>query len=121
MLSRWFAPLGLVLLVLIVMPGCESSQSEPDASADTATADAYDPSTDSLRFTGEVHLRNIRQLTFGGNNAEAYWSADDQQLIFQSDWDRINDQGCDQIFVMNADGSALEDGQQYRQSQWRAP
>ena len=111
MLSRWSAPLGLVLLVLIVMPGCESSQSEP---ADTATADAYNPSTDSLRFTGEVHLRNIGQLTFGGNNAEAYWSFDDQQLIFQTDWDRINDQGCDQIYVMNADGSALEDGEQYR-------
>ena len=111
MLSRWFAPLRLVLLVLIVMPGCESSQSEP---ADTAKADAYNPSTDSLRFTGEVHLRNIGQLTFGGNNAEAYWSFDDQQLIFQTDWDGINDQGCDQIYVMNADGSALEDGEQYR-------
>ncbi len=30
----------------------------------------YNPLTDSLRFTGEVHLRNIKQLTFGGNNAE---------------------------------------------------
>ena len=103
------APLGLALLALIVLPGCESSQSEP---ADVEHA--YDPATDSLRFAGEVHLRNIRQLTFGGNNAEAYWSFDDQQLIFQSDWDRINDQGCDQIYVMNADGSALEDGQPYR-------
>ncbi len=103
------APLGLAFLALIVLPGCESSQSEP---ADVEHA--YDPATDSLRFAGEVHLRNIRQLTFGGNNAEAYWSFDDQQLIFQSDWDRINDQGCDQIYVMNADGSALEDGQPYR-------
>ncbi len=102
-------PLGLALLALIVLPGCESSQSEP---ADVE--DAYDPATDSLRFAGEVHLRNIRQLTFGGNNAEAYWSFDDQQLIFQSDWDRINDRDCDQIYVMNADGSALEDGQPYR-------
>ena len=116
MVSRMIAPLGFVFLVLIMLPGCESSQSEP-ANATTPeveTAEAYDPATDSLRFTGEVHLRNIRQLTFGGNNAEAYWSFDDQQLIFQSDWDRINDQGCDQIYVMNADGSALEDGQPYR-------
>ncbi|NUM66901.1 hypothetical protein HUU39_16815, partial [candidate division KSB1 bacterium] len=58
-------------------------------------------SIDSLRYTGEVHLRNLRQLTFGGNNAEAYWSFDDKQLIFQSDWTKINPQGCDQIFVMN--------------------
>ncbi|MCH8960459.1 MAG: PD40 domain-containing protein [Bacteroidetes bacterium] len=109
MLSRMVAPLGVAFLALIVLPGCESSQSEP---ADVE--DAYDPATDSLRFAGEVHLRNIRQLTFGGNNAEAYWSFDDQQLIFQSDWDRINDQGCDQIYVMNADGSVLDDGQPYR-------
>ncbi len=74
---------------------------------------AYDPAADTLRFAGELHLRNIRQLTFGGNNAEAYWSFDDDQLIFQSDWDQINDQGCDQQFVMNVDGSALGDSTQY--------
>lgn len=68
----------------------------------------YDSSKDSLRFTGETHLRNIRQLTFGGNNAEAYWSFDSKQLIFQSDWKAINPQPCDQIFKMNADGSPLE-------------
>ena len=33
--------------------------------------------------TGEQHLSNIRQLTFGGNNAEAYFSADGKRLIFQ--------------------------------------
>lgn len=76
----------------------------------TGTADGlnqegvdYDPTTDSLRFAGEVHLRNIRQLTFGGNNAEAYWSFDDQQVIFQSDWTQINGQGCDQQYVMDPD------------------
>lgn len=70
-------------------------------------------SKDSLKFDGEVHLKNIRQLTFGGNNAEAYWSFDSRQLVFQSDWDKINSQGCDQIFKMNADGSPLENGNQY--------
>ncbi len=79
-----------------------------------APSSVYDPSTDSLRFAEEEHLRNIRQLTFGGNNAEAYWSYDGNQLVFQSDWDAINSQGCDQIFVMNADGSNLADGATYR-------
>ena len=51
----------------------------------------------------EKHLRNVRQLTFGGENAEAYWSADGKQLILQSTRDSLQ---CDQIFVMNADGSA---------------
>jgi len=48
------------------------------------------------------HLHNIRQLTFGGQNAEAYFSADGKQLIFQSTRDTLQ---CDQIFVMNVDGS----------------
>ena len=74
----------------------------------------YNPANDILRFKGELHLRNIKQLTFGGNNAEAYWSFDGSKLIFQSDWDSINSQGCDQIFIMNADGSKLNSGEQYK-------
>jgi TolB protein len=50
----------------------------------------------------EKHLRNIRQLTFGGQNAEAYFSADGKKLIFQSTRDDLK---CDQIFTMNLDGS----------------
>lgn len=50
----------------------------------------------------EVHLRNIRQLTFGGENAEAYWSADGKLITFQSTQPGYPDE---QIFVMNADGS----------------
>jgi hypothetical protein len=75
---------------------------------------AYAPAADTLRFAGEVRLRNIRQLTFGGNNAEAYWGFDDRELIFQSDWDAINEQGCDQEFLMRADGGAYPDGKRYR-------
>ncbi len=51
---------------------------------------------------GEVHLRNVRQLTFGGQNAEAYFSFDGGELIFQSTRDEL---GCDAIFRMNSDGS----------------
>ena len=47
-------------------------------------------------------LRNIRQLTHGGQNAEAYWSPGGDKLVFQSTRDDLQ---CDQIFVMNADGS----------------
>src|SRR5688572_6266522 len=52
--------------------------------------------------SGEKHLKNIKQLTFGGENAEAYFSSDGRQLIFQSKRDGRN---CDQIYAMNADGS----------------
>ena len=78
----------------------------------------YNATKDSLRYTGEKHLRNIRQLTFGGNNAEAYWSFDDKQLIFQSDWDKINKHGCDQIFRMNTAGTPLPNGEQYQLSRF---
>jgi dipeptidyl aminopeptidase/acylaminoacyl peptidase len=95
-------------LFLVLAPACTS----PDAvtELEEPAAPGYLPQTDTLRYPGEVHLRNIRQLTFGGNNAEAYWSRNDSLLIFQSDWAAINDQGCDQQFVMHADGTPLEVG-----------
>ncbi|HVS61765.1 MAG TPA: hypothetical protein VHE82_13835, partial [Gemmatimonadaceae bacterium] len=52
--------------------------------------------------TGETHLRGIRQLTNGGENAEAYFSHDGRRLIFQSARDGRT---CDQQYVMNIDGS----------------
>ncbi len=48
------------------------------------------------------HLADLRQLTFGGSNAEAYFSWDGRALIFQS---TRGGYGCDQIFIMNTDGS----------------
>jgi Tol biopolymer transport system component len=50
----------------------------------------------------QSHLANLKQLTSGGQNAEAYWSPDGRQIIFQS---TRGDLQCDQIFVMNGDGS----------------
>ncbi|WP_306643827.1 TolB family protein [Sanyastnella coralliicola] len=58
-----------------------------------------------VHYDEEVHLKNVRQLTYGGDNAEAYWSFDDQSLVFQANnpaWGT----SCDQIYVMNlADGT----------------
>jgi Tol biopolymer transport system component len=90
---------GAVLLLLATLVQC--SPSKPAAES-KAGKDTYDASKDSLRYAGEVRLRNIRQLTYGGNNAEAYWSFDDKQLVFQSEWKRLTGQGCDQIFTMPA-------------------
>jgi len=53
---------------------------------------------------GESHLRNVRQLTNGGENAEAYFSADGRKLVFQSTRDG---RSCDQEYVMNVDGTGL--------------
>ncbi len=56
----------------------------------------------NLQVEGEKRLKNIKQLTTGGENAEAYFSPDGKQLIFQS---KRGDLKCDQIFTMNIDGS----------------
>lgn len=65
--------------------------------------------TDTLVYEQETHLKNLRQLTFGGDNAEAYWSFDGTQLVFQ----RKNAEAgidCDQIFIGNvpAEGQDFE-------------
>jgi Tol biopolymer transport system component len=53
---------------------------------------------------GEHHLANIRRITDGGENAEAYFSHDGRWLTFQS---TRNGRGCDQQFVMRVDGTGL--------------
>lgn len=58
----------------------------------------------SLAVDGEKHLQNIMQLTFGGENAEAYFSFDGKKLIFQS---KRDGRACDQIYTMNVDGSGV--------------
>lgn len=53
----------------------------------------------------EKHLKNIQQLTFGGDNAEAYWSPNSKELTFQSNnaaWGLK----CDQIFAMKVKKAA---------------
>src|SRR5215203_5417902 len=61
--------------------------------------------TPEFSLPAEKHLRNLKQLTFGGENAEAYFSSDGKQLIFQSTRDG---RGCDQIYTMNVDGSNVK-------------
>jgi TolB protein len=51
----------------------------------------------SLALPEEKHLRNVRQLTYGGQNAEAYFSLDDRQLIFQHQGSEVP---CDQIYTI---------------------
>src|ERR1700752_752253 len=63
------------------------------------------PQTPAQLLPDEKHLRNLKQLTFGGENAEAYFSSDGKKLIFQSTRDG---RGCDQIYSMNVDGSDVK-------------
>lgn len=56
---------------------------------------------DTLLLPAERHLRNIRQLTFAGENAEAYLSFDETHLTFQA---RPHGAECDQIYTMSIEG-----------------
>ncbi len=51
-----------------------------------------------LALPEEVHLKNLHQLTFGGDNAEAYWAFGGDRLILQTNHAPYK---CDQIEVLN--------------------
>ena len=85
---RFFLP--LFALALCAMEGFGQSHSATPAGA------VLDAKT--LTYPGEKHLANVRQLTFGGDNAEAYWSFSGNSLVFQAnykEWGTL----CDQIFL----------------------
>ncbi len=72
---------------------CSSCNNSSKLAAQTPTV-----ATDTLHYPNETHFKNIQQLTFGGDNAEAYWSYDSKYLVFQRT--NIKDgTPCDQIFV----------------------
>lgn len=82
--------------------------------ADNAGAeDTYDDSivgasaADSLVYPNETHIQNLKQLTFGGDNAEAYFSFDNQKLVFQASNEAWG-AACDQIFYMPINGYSGE-------------
>ncbi len=60
------------------------------------------PQSSASPLPQEKHLKNLRKLTNGIENAEAYFSFDGKRLIFQS---TTTESGCDQIYTMNLDGS----------------
>jgi TolB protein len=96
---------AFIAAAAIVCISC--GQVEPPADVSSAEAPEAAPSTpQTLVAPGEeAHLRNITQLTFGGENAEAYFSLDGEEVIFQSTREPYE---CDQIFTMNSDGSDVK-------------
>ncbi len=64
------------------------------------------PLPDSCYYAGEKHLKNIKQLSFEGENAEAYLSPDDKFITFQAHGKKPGT--CDQIYMMPLDGSRVK-------------
>jgi hypothetical protein len=95
---------ALLLAVTALVFGNPGEAQEKTATSGLSAAGPIVHGTpdDPLRDPQEKHLRHIRQLTFGGLNAEAYFSYDGRRLIFMSTREPYK---CDQIFIMNSDGS----------------
>lgn len=92
-----------LLLLLFALPLMFTAYS--CASDDAGTKETEDQpkrteasSADTLRLPQERYLRNVRQLTFGGDNAEAYFSFDNTHLVYQYT-SRDSVVPCDQIFA----------------------
>src|SRR5689334_17392754 len=95
---RSLIPKTTAVTIVTAVVACSSGprSSSPALSSTPATNRSLSVEPD------ERHLTNLRQLTFGGENAEAYFSRDGRRLIFQSTRDGRT---CDQQYVMNVDGS----------------
>ncbi|MBK8349163.1 MAG: PD40 domain-containing protein [Saprospiraceae bacterium] len=85
---------GMVVVVMyLVLASCQTSKT--GLLYLTLPAEA-----DTLRYPAEKHLKNVRQLTFGGDNAEAYWSFDNKKVVFQAT-NKMWGAQCDQIYYFD--------------------
>ena len=60
-----------------------------------------------LKYPEEKYFKNVRQITFSGENAEAYWSFDDSKLIFQATNEQWGE-SCDQIYIIDTNDYSLK-------------
>lgn len=94
----------LLVLPLIVAAAACSRPAEHTPPAQAPPSPAPGSAAFVTPDAREVHFGKLRQLTFGGENAEAYFSADGKSLIFQS---KRNGLECDQIFIMDVATGAV--------------
>ncbi len=93
---------SLVLGGCLVLSLCGATAPRAQTPSASGAPPLTPPLAVQLHDPRELHLADIRQLTFGGENAEAYWAEDGLKLSFQSTRPPY---ACDQIFSLPADGS----------------
>ncbi len=86
------------LFLVILFFNCKQEQKKKSVVEENVIA--IETTSDSLIYPEEVHFKSLQQITFGGDNAEAYWSFDDKKIIFQSNNTNWGLE-CDQMFLMN--------------------
>ena len=103
----------LLVAACLLAPACQTpaapgdaKEAPPKTEAKAPEVESKAPAADDLPgapvkpLPEERHFKSLRQLTFGGENAEAYLSFDEKQLVFQSTRDGGE---CDQIYTMPLD------------------
>ncbi len=112
----------LSLIALTILVACSSSNDTPQAqevlevdsmpNSDLNHSTAIRP---ELIYPQEKYFQNMRQLTFGGDNAEAYWSFDNTKMTFQVT-NPMWGVECDQIYWLDVDNYQVSDGYPHRVS-----
>ena len=87
-----------LLLIAVSITACKTNKKDK-ADAKSGETKKWEG---GLIFPEETHFKTMKQITFGGDNAEAYWSFDDKQIVFQSNNKKWGVE-CDQMFLMKAD------------------
>lgn len=90
--------------VLLLAVGC---QGPTEKKTEEKQEEVKDSNEVSLIYPNEKHFASLRQLTFGGDNAEAYFSYNNDMLTFQSN-NKAWGLECDQIFNFTIEGSDLK-------------
>jgi Tol biopolymer transport system component len=93
----------IVLLVsIIIFSTCDNIEKKRESSENNSN-------DSSVHYPQEKHLANVKQLTFGGDNAEAYFSFDNSMITFQAKNPKWNAM-CDQIYTFSFSNGDLKEG-----------
>ncbi len=93
---------SLIALITLLIGACGSPAATNHNADENAAQDSNTVATDttSLILPGERHFKSLKQLTFGGDNAEAYWSFNGTMLSCQITRPEMG-VACDRIYVFN--------------------
>jgi len=86
------------VMLLIFTHSFKLSQPSQRNYSRLSTPDSRLQTPDTVQYPEEIHFNNLQQMTFGADNAEAYWSYDDRFVIFQRTAPREG-LPCDQMFI----------------------
>jgi len=96
-----------ILFLFLTVVSCKENVSQDKVTENSTSETIQIVEKDTLIYPEEKHFKSIRQITFGGDNAEVYWSFDDKQIVFQSNNKQWGLE-CDQMFLMDVNESFKE-------------